>query len=138
MDLPPKNIFRLRLRIREEDIDQLGHVNNVVYLQWVQDASAAHWQQLSTHEERKWIAWVVLRHEIDYKLPALPADLLIAETWVGETGGLKSIRHVMIKKEHGAVIAEARTTWVPVDPVNLRPRRITPEILSILERSTDN
>jgi acyl-CoA thioester hydrolase len=79
---------------------------------------------------------VVLRHEIDYKHSALPGELLYAETWVGETGGIKSVRHVQIKKESGAVVAEALTTWVPVDPANLRPRRITAEIRTILERRT--
>jgi acyl-CoA thioester hydrolase len=93
---------------------------------------------LSSPEERKLIAWVVLRHEIDYKHSALPGDILYAETWVGETGGIKSVRHVLIKKETGAVVAEARTTWVPVDPANLKPRRITADIFAILERNTDN
>jgi acyl-CoA thioesterase FadM len=81
---------------------------------------------------------VVLRHEIDYKHSALPGDILYAETWVGETGRIKSVRHVLIKKDSGVVVAEVRTTWVPVDPVNLRPRRIKAETFAILERAIDS
>lgn len=118
--------------MQPEDIDELGHVNNVVYLRWVQDASAAHWQVLSTEEIRKTFAWVVSRHEIDYKASALPGDELHAETWVGETEGVRSVRYVNIVNSSGKVLAAARTTWVLIDAVSGRPRRIEGEISDML------
>jgi acyl-CoA thioester hydrolase len=115
------------------DIDDLGHVNNVVYVRWIQDVSAAHWEVLSTEEIRKTFAWVVSRHEIDYKAPALPGDELYAETWVGETEGVRSVRYVNIFNQSGKLLAAARTTWVLIDAASGKPRKIDPLILTVLE-----
>jgi acyl-CoA thioester hydrolase len=81
--------FRMDIALQPGDIDALSHVNNVVYLQWVQDVSAAHWFELSTPEIRDQYAWVVLRHEIDYIKSAKWGDELYAETGVGDTAGFK-------------------------------------------------
>jgi len=72
--------FELSLAIRPEDIDELNHVNNVVYLRWVQDVATAHWRVLATPAEQKEVAWVAVRHEIDYLRPAVPGDAIIART----------------------------------------------------------
>jgi acyl-CoA thioester hydrolase len=125
--------FQHPLAILPSDIDELGHVNNVVYLRWVQEASAAHWSVLSTVEIRKVYAWVVARHEIDYKASALPGDELHAETWVGETEGVRSVRYVNIVNKVGKILAAARTTWVLIDAVSGRPRKIEGEIGKVLE-----
>ena len=69
--IPP---FQLDISIKAGDIDELGHVNNVVYLSWVQDVAIAHWAFLTTPEHRARYAWVALRHEIDYAAQALPGD----------------------------------------------------------------
>jgi acyl-CoA thioester hydrolase len=125
--------FQHPLNIHSSDIDDLGHVNNVVYLRWVQEVSAAHWALLSTEEIRKTYAWVVARHEIDYKAAALPGDELHAETWVGETEGVRSVRYVNILNKAGKLLAAARTTWVLIDAISGRPKKIEGVILSILE-----
>lgn len=75
--------FELRITVGESDIDQLGHVNNVRYVQWVQDIAVAHWQATASEADQKGLLWVVLRHEIDYKQPCFLRDELIARTWVG-------------------------------------------------------
>lgn len=126
--------FRHPIIVKPGDIDHLGHVNNVVYLRWMQEAAEAHWNRLSTPEERKQIAWVVLRHEIDYRLPARLSDELYALTWVGETEGLRSVRYVRIFREPQVLLAEAKTTWLLVDAATQRPRRIGPEVLAMLGR----
>lgn len=128
--------FQHPLTIQPSDIDELGHVNNVVYLRWVQEASAAHWAVLSTEAIRKTYAWVVARHEIDYKASALPGDELHAETWVGETEGVRSVRYVNIVNKAGKILAAARTTWVLIDAMSGRPRKIEGEIGGILETAT--
>ena len=66
--------YELPIEILPEHIDQLGHVNNVVYLRWVQDAAIAHWSAAAPENEQEKLLWVVTRHEIDYKRPALPGD----------------------------------------------------------------
>ena len=123
--------FKHPLHITEADIDGLGHVNNVVYLRWVQDAAEAHWSGLTTPAQRSALAWVVIRHEIDYYQAAKLTDELFAETWVGESAGVKSKRFVEIKNSQGILFAKACTTWCLIDPLTQKPKRISVEIQEI-------
>ena len=82
--MPP---FSLPITVSPADIDGLGHVNNVVYLRWMQEAATAHWESAASPELRAAVSWVVSRHEIDYKAPAFLGDRLVARTWVGEVRG---------------------------------------------------
>ncbi len=63
----PPEPFQLALRVEAADIEEMDHVNNTVYLRWVQDAATAHWRSIASDEEFQSIQWVVLRHEIDYR-----------------------------------------------------------------------
>ena len=74
--------FQLRIEVHHSDIDEMGHVNNVVYLQWVQDVALAHWKSVSGADDDKVHLWVTLRHEIDYRKEIKPEEEIIAETWV--------------------------------------------------------
>ena len=96
--------------VSEQVIDTLNHVNNVEYLNFVQDAAEKHWSILSTREIDEKFVWVVLRHEIDYKKAAKLNDLLEIKTWIGESSGVKSERFVEIRKDN-ALIAKAKTIW---------------------------
>src|SRR5438105_2966053 len=69
-------VFELPISVQPEDIDTMGHVNNIVYLRWVQDAATAHWMAAATEEQKAEYAWVVVRHEIDYLRPAVLGDEL--------------------------------------------------------------
>lgn len=120
--------FELKITINPRDIDHLGHVNNVVYLRWVQDAAEAHWKTLATPELQKELAWVVLKHEINYHKPAFPGDSIIAKTWVGETAGFRSIRHAEIFNEKGILLVTASTAWCLIDPSTGKPKKITTEV----------
>ncbi len=80
--------FELLVRVAPTDIDGLQHVNNTVYLRWVQDAATAHWEALASAEAQAAIVWVVLRHEIDFKSPALAGDEILLRTWVGKASRL--------------------------------------------------
>jgi acyl-CoA thioester hydrolase len=116
------DVFEIPIAVREEDIDQLGHVNNVVYLRWVQEAATAHWNVLASDEERARLLWVVIRHEIDYKRAAMLGDSIVARTWVGLAEGLAFERHTeIVRSADGKLLARARTLWCPVDAKNLRP-----------------
>ena len=129
-----RKAFRMDIAMQPGDIDALSHVNNVVYLQWVQDVSAAHWFELSTPEIRDQYAWVVLRHEIDYIKSAKWGDELYAETWVGDTAGFKSVRHVNIFNTNNDLLVRAQTTWCMIDAKQFRPARFTAEVLDVLEQ----
>lgn len=116
------NAFELEIAVREEDIDQLGHVNNVVYLRWVQEAATAHWSVLASAPEKMRLLWVVIRHEIDYKRQAFLQDTIIARTWVGKAEGLAFERNTeLLRASDRKLLAQARTLWCPVDAKTMRP-----------------
>jgi acyl-CoA thioester hydrolase len=114
--VPLPEPFDLHFTVQPGDIDRLGHVNNVVFLRWVQDAAVAHWQAAAEPAEQAALAWVVVRHEIDYLRPALPADAIVARTWVGRVVGRDFERHTEIRRgRDGKLLARARTLWCPID-----------------------
>ena len=123
--------FQHKIIVTTADIDELGHVNNVVYLRWVQDVAAAHWEYAASYDLKSRYAWVVLRHEIDYKSPAFLRDEITGLTWVGTHGGPKFDRFVRIECEN-KILAEAKTTWCLLDAKTFKPIRIPQEILEIL------
>lgn len=127
----PAHAFEWKIETEEQHFDQLNHVNNVVYLQWVQDAAAAHWEILSAGYQLD-LVWVVRRHELDYLKPAFRGDELTAYTWVGESKGALSVRHVHILNQNGELLLQAQTTWCPLDKKNFRPMRINDELHRIL------
>jgi acyl-CoA thioester hydrolase len=121
--------FERVFHVEAADIDDLGHVNNVVYLRWVQDVAAAHWESATTPAERAGIGWVVLRHEIDYKHPAKAGDEVIARTWVGPPAAATFERHTEISRAADRrVLAQARSLWCPVNPKTGRVQRIDPAL----------
>ena len=121
--------YELPIEIRPEDIDRLGHVNNVVYVEWIQAAAIAHWRVLATPAQQAEVAWVVVRHEIDYKRPARPGDGIVARTWVGLASRNTFERHTeILRAADRKLLARARTLWCPVDPKTGRPVPVSPEI----------
>ncbi|GEO05011.1 thioesterase [Adhaeribacter aerolatus] len=125
--------FSLAINVQEQDIDELGHVNNVVYLRWVQEVATAHWNHAAPAGLQEMYTWVVIRHEIDYFYPAFLGDNIIGYTWVGEHQGAKFVRFVKLcQAGSGKVLAEAKTTWCLLDAKTKRPRRIEQDVLSIL------
>jgi acyl-CoA thioester hydrolase len=124
-----REVYELTIAVQPEDIDQMGHVNNVVYLRWVQDAATAHWSAAAAPEDQAALLWVVLRHEIDYVRPALPGDVITARTWVGPASGIKFERHVELRRSgDGVVLARARSLWCPIDSQTMRPVAVRPEV----------
>jgi acyl-CoA thioester hydrolase len=121
--------FELARGVSASEIDERAHVNNVVYLQWVQDAAAAHWGALAPAGARDQIAWVALRHEIDYLKPAVLGDEITVATWVGVAEGLSFERFTEIRRRSDElVLARARTLWCPVDVRTGKPQRVSAEV----------
>lgn len=119
----------LILRVVEEDLDDRAHVNNVVCVRWVQDAAAAHWHLLASEVARAEVAWVALRHEIDYLSPAVMGDEIAVRTWVGVAEGLSFERFTeILRRSNKRLLAKARTLWCPVDARTGKPRRVSDEI----------
>ena len=112
-----------------EDIDEQNHVNNTVYLRWVQEVATAHWQAIASSEAQGEIAWVVLRHEIDYKAPACLGDEIVLRTWVGKATRLTFERFTeILRRRDGQLLSKARTLWCPTNAQTGRPVRVPLEV----------
>ncbi|SMG16925.1 acyl-CoA thioester hydrolase [Marivirga sericea] len=121
--------FQLEIETKATDFDGMGHINNVVYLQWVQDVAEAHWKYVSGKNDHESNLWVALRHEIDYKKEIKPDEKIVAETWVASMEGVKSERMTRIfNPETAQTKAEARTFWCLIDANTKRPKRIPEEM----------
>lgn len=127
--------FSQNIIIKPEDIDQLGHVNNIVYLKWVQDVAIAHWSTLAHKDIQEKYFWVVVRHEIDYLSSAYLNSQLQAVTWIGGYSGAKSDRFVTIVDiATNKTIASVKTTWCMINAVNHRPARIESDVADLFIR----
>lgn len=130
-----REVFVVPLDVRPEHIDDNGHVNNVVYVGWLQDAGTAHWNARFDETTRAKWSWVALRHEIDYLRPIAPdATGVVARTWVGDPQGPRFNRYVRIEDAEGRVCAQGVSEWCLVDAVSLRPHRIQGEMVEAFQR----
>lgn len=117
--------------VEPSHLDAQGHVNNVTYLQWVQDVAVAHWLSVSKERIRDQYTWVVTRHEIDYRREAFEGDEITARTWVGKRTKVTWDRHTEITRGVDLIV-EARTVWCLIDRERMRPAKISEEIESLL------
>jgi acyl-CoA thioester hydrolase len=113
------------------DFDEMGHVNNAVYLRWAQQIAVAHWAAVASPAMKSQWLWIVLRHEIDYRDEILPGDAVIARTWLGKADGARFDRFIDLRKPGAARAAAAvKSTWVLIDAGTRRPKRVGAEILA--------
>ena len=132
MDRPT---FTLTLTALPEHIDELGHVNNAVWVQWIQQVATAHWYSAAPAEYRDAYIWLVVRHEIDYLRPALEGQRVTARTWVDEAPrGARFDRFMEFTGPDGKLCVRARTGWAMLDRASGRPQRIRPEIVAPFRR----
>lgn len=124
--------FERTRTVQASDCDELGHVNNVTWVRFVVDLAVAHSASLGLGSERyrelgAW--WVVHRHEVEYRLPALPGEKIGEETWVEEMRGARCLRRSRFTRPGDSVLyVEAATTWVWTAAESGRPRRIPPAV----------
>ena len=122
-------VFELAIAVDPADIDQLGHVNNVTYVRWVQEAAVAHWKAAAPAADQARLVWVVVRHEIDYRQAAFLGDRIVARTWVGGATRVTFERHTeILRASDRAPLAQARTVWCSLDAASLRPTAVSSEV----------
>ena len=125
-------IFHYLHAVRDDEIDALGHANNVAYLQWMQSAALAHSEAQGWPGERYrriGRGWVVRSHQIRYLQPALAGDQVLVETWVATMKKVSSLRRYrVIRQADQTLLAEAETDWAFVDYASGRPVRIDREV----------
>ncbi len=123
--------YTISKKVGSKDIDTLNHVNNVVYLEWVNEIAKLHWEQLAKEHVQDYY-WVVRKHVIEYFKPALLNEELTISTWVGASKGALSDRFVEIKFGD-TILVQVKSTWCLIDAKSHRPKRITEEITQLLK-----
>lgn len=127
--MKPK-IYIHSVTVSQDDLDELMHVNNVKYLNYLQEAAILHWYSSVPRSISESLRWVVKKHEIEYFKAAYLNDYLQIKTWVDSFSGVSSDRHYEIYRNE-QLIVKARTLWVAIDPITLRPKRLPEDIQQI-------
>ncbi len=135
-----EGVYRLRFKVPKEAIDVNGHVNNVTWVQWMQDLAVAHWEHVGgmrvNHDYEA--TWVARSHHIEYLRPGFEGDSIEALTWVANIGRVRSLRKYAFRNEEdGKLMARGETDWVFVSVANGHPRSIPNETHGILPVSED-
>ncbi|MEM1258171.1 MAG: thioesterase family protein [Bacteroidota bacterium] len=124
--------YSKNIQVQQEDIDELHHVNNVRYLEWVQKISKEHWENVVEKRVLNEIIWVVRNHNITYYESALLNDSIEMTTKVIEWKGPISIRLVSIKNnKNDKILVKAITEWCAVHPKTLKPIRVPANIQAL-------
>ena len=128
MSRPP---FEMMFTALPEHIDELGHVNNAVWVQWIQQVAVAHWEAAADPAHKDAYYWVVVRHEIDYLRAAVEGDRIVARTWVGDAPqGARFARLMEFTGADGKICVRARTQWAIIDKALGRPIRVPPQVIA--------
>lgn len=124
--------FRKTIVVQEGDLDELNHVNNVRYVQWIQDISKEHWVTTAPEPMREGVIWVVMHHDITYKNSAQLGDVIHATTYIEKSGAATCVR---IVEMHDAVtdtlLVRSSTDWCLLNEKSLKPIRISEEIKQV-------
>jgi acyl-CoA thioester hydrolase len=125
-------IYEKTITVKASDLDDLKHVNNVQYVQWIQDIAKEHWKNKASEEILNTYFWVVIRHEIDYKQQAFLDDELLIQTFVGDQTHVTSQRFVnVLNKQTKKVLVKAKSTWCLMDYKTKKPVKISEEMLRV-------
>ena len=124
-------VFTRAITALPEHIDELGHVNNAVWVQWIQDVAVAHWDAVADAAHKDAYVWVIIRHEIDYLRAVTVGETVTGRTWVGEAPkGARFDRLMEFTGEDGKVRVRARTVWAILDKATGRPLRVPAEVIA--------
>ena len=121
-------MYRHAIGIVPADIDHMGHVNNSVYLKWVQEAVVRYWEKVAPQDAVASHLWVALKHEINYRRPAFLEDTVVADVIADQVQGARAFFTTIIKRGED-VVAEIKSTWCCLDASSHKPARLAKEII---------
>ena len=128
--------YSLSFTARPDDIDELGHVNNAVWVRWVQELAAAHWSASAPIDAIDHYIWMVTRHEIDYRGNIGPGDSVAGRTWISEPPrGARFWRNFEFESSDGRIKVSGRTNWAIIDRQSQRPVRVPKELADLFLES---
>ena len=121
-------MFRHPVAIQPDDIDHMGHVNNAVYLKWVQDAVIDYWRSVAPADAVASHLWVALKHEITYLKPTFLQDVVVAEVIAEKVQGARARFRTVLRRGED-VLSEIHSSWCCLDAVTQRPARLAREVI---------
>lgn len=125
-------VYQTELTVSKNDLDELNHVNNVRYVQWINDVAKAHWYNNAPKQLLDDYYWVVINHNIQYKGAAFLNEILSLKTYVVLSEGVTSTRVVEItNKQTDKLLVKSKTNFCLINSLTNKPSRITPEINSL-------
>ena len=124
-------VFTATITAQAVDIDELGHVNNAVWVQWVERVATTHWRTAGDPAHVEAYVWVITRHEIDYLKPLLEGQTVTARTWAeGPPKGARSVRLMEFVAPDGAVHVRSRTEWAMLEQATGRLMRVRRDVIA--------
>ena len=130
---PSTGVYRHHFTVPDSAVDQNGHVNNVVYVQWMQDVAVLHYEAAGGNQamEEAHATWVARSHHIEYLKPVYAGEDVIALTWVENLRRVRSLRrYQFLRQGDNVLLARGETDWVFVDIETGRPRMIADDIIA--------
>ncbi|MED5354728.1 MAG: thioesterase family protein [Bacteroidota bacterium] len=128
-------VLEKKILVSKNDLDDLNHVNNVVYIQWIQKIAKEHWEKLASNEILDNYYWVLLEHQIKYLYPALLDDKIRIKTYIDSTEEIKSSRIVEIyNNDTNRLLVNSRTIWCLINSKTNKPVRIPDEIRQVFNK----
>ena len=121
-------VFRHPVAIEAADIDHMGHVNNAVYLKWVQEAVVDYWRSIAPPEAVAGHLWVALKHEITYRRPTFLQDNVVAEVIAEKVEGARAYFTTIVRRGE-EVLSEIKSSWCCLDAVTKRPARLARDVV---------
>jgi acyl-CoA thioester hydrolase len=137
----PGPTFSYEFSVPPETLDQNGHVNNVTYVQWMQDAAVRHFTSLGGIPIMQAVeaTWVVRSHKIEYFNPAFTGDRLQVQTWIASLRRVRSLRRYrFFRLSDGKLLVKGETDWVFVDARSGKPRAIPEQVSGIFPLLPDD
>jgi acyl-CoA thioester hydrolase len=133
--MPLSPIYKKTFVIPQAAIDENGHVNNVAYVQWMQDIAVEHYASIGGIQAQGPDAtWVVRSHRIEYFRPAFAGEEIEIKTWVENVQRVRSLRkYEFIRKADEKVLVKGETDWVFVDIKNGRPLEIPQQVVDVFK-----
>jgi acyl-CoA thioester hydrolase len=129
-------MFRYPIAIDQTDIDHMGHVNNAVYLKWVQEAVVDYWRRVAPPDAVARHLWVALKHEITYLKPTFLQDAVVAEVIAEKVEGARAFFRTVVKRGED-VLSEIHSCWCCLDSASLRPSRLARDVVGRFFQAED-
>ena len=133
------SVYSKTITIPSHAIDENGHVNNVAYVQWMQDIAVEHYSSIGgIKAQGPDSTWVVREHRIEYLLPAFSDEVIEIRTWVENIRRVRSLRkYEFVRRSDGKVLVKGETDWVFINAKTGEPKAVPIEVVKVFERTRD-